>query len=100
MSKKKPTSRKTVSTRPAAVAVPSDLLGDVRTLIEQARDATARAVNSALVLLYWNIGTRIRTEVLKDQRAEYGEQIVSTLSRQLVPEYGQRIYFLEFIRRI
>jgi predicted nuclease of restriction endonuclease-like (RecB) superfamily len=88
MSKKKPAVRKVVRAAPAPAAVPSDLLGDVRTLIEQAREATARAVNSALVMLYWSIGTRIRTEVLKDQRAEYGEQIVSTLSRQLAADYG------------
>ncbi len=68
--------------------MPTDLLTDVRTLIEQARDATARAVNSALVLLYWQVGTRIRKDILKEQRAEYGEQIVPTLSAQLAPEYG------------
>ena len=50
MSKKKPTSRKLVPVQKRGLAVPADLLTDVRTLIEQARDATARAVNSALVL--------------------------------------------------
>ena len=74
-----------------------DLLADVRTLIDQARDVTARAVNSALVLLYWSIGARICTEVLKRKRADYGEQIVSTLSRQLATVrwrgYGRRNLF-------
>ncbi len=41
------------------------------------------------MLLSWGIGTRIRTEVLKEKRAEYGEQILPTLSAKLVPEYGQ-----------
>ena len=68
--------------------MPTDLLTDVRTLIEQARDATARAINWALVLFYWQVGTRIRKDILKEQRAEYGEQIVPTLSAQLAPEYG------------
>ncbi|MFO0824914.1 MAG: hypothetical protein U0792_17640 [Gemmataceae bacterium] len=54
MSKKKPIPRKVVVTKPTAVTVSSDLLGDVRTLIEQAREFTARAVNSGLVLLYWH----------------------------------------------
>ena len=90
MSKKeKPTSAPLVPVKPAAVAVPTDLLADVRTLIDQARDATARAVNSALVLLYWGIGDRIRRDILKEKRAEYGEQILPTLSAKLVPEYGQ-----------
>ena len=87
--KKRPTSRKLVPTNAAASVVPADLLTDVRALIEQARDATARAVNSALVLVYWSIGDRIRRDILKNKRADYGEQILPTLSAKLVPEYGQ-----------
>jgi hypothetical protein len=48
----------------------------------------ARQVNSALVTLYWQVGKRIREDVLKEKRAEYGEQIVATLSQQLSHEYG------------
>ncbi len=39
--------------------------------------------------LYWNIGKRIREDVLKNKRADYGEQIVSALSAQLTAEYGR-----------
>jgi hypothetical protein len=67
----------------------SVLLGDVCKLIEQARERTAIAVNPELTLLYWNIGNRIRKDILCDQRAEYGRQIVGTLSRQLTEEYGR-----------
>ena len=38
--------------------------------------------------IYWLIGHRIRTEALGNERATYGEQIVSTLSRQLEADYG------------
>ena len=55
------------------------LLGDVRALIEAAREQTARAVNSALVRLYWHIGTRIRQDILREKRAGYGEEIVATI---------------------
>ena len=65
------------------------LLGDLRALIEAAREQTARAVNSALVGLYWNIGTRIRQDILQEKRAEYGERIVPTLSTQLTAQYGR-----------
>jgi predicted nuclease of restriction endonuclease-like (RecB) superfamily len=41
------------------------------------------------VLLYWNVGDRIRRDILKKKRAAYGEQILPTLSAKLVPEYGQ-----------
>jgi predicted nuclease of restriction endonuclease-like (RecB) superfamily len=64
-------------------------LADVRTLIEAAREQTARAVNAALVGLYWHIGTRIRRDILQEKRAGYGEQIVDALSTQLTAEYGR-----------
>jgi predicted nuclease of restriction endonuclease-like (RecB) superfamily len=46
-------------------------------------------VNAALVLLYWGIGDRIRRDILKEKRAEYGEEIVPVLAKQLIAEYGQ-----------
>lgn len=48
----------------------------------------ARTVNADLVVLYSEIGSRIRRDILGTGRAEYGNQIVSTLSRQLAAEYG------------
>ena len=65
------------------------LLGDIRALIDSARSQVARAVNSGMVMLYWNVGRRIRQDILKEKRAEYGAQILPTLSAKLVPEYGQ-----------
>ena len=65
------------------------LLGDIRALIEAARQQTARAVNSTLVMMYWQIGRRIRHDVLGNERAEYGKEIVQTLSEELAEEYGR-----------
>jgi hypothetical protein len=42
-----------------------------------------------MVALYWQIGKCIREDVLHEQRAEYGEQIVQTLSGQLTAEFGR-----------
>lgn len=61
---------------------------EIKELIEQSREQVAVAVNSAISLLYWQIGKRINDEVLQNQRAEYGKEIVSTLSRQLTEEFG------------
>lgn len=44
------------------------LVSDIRRLIHEARAGLAATVNSALTLLYWRIGQRIRTEVLKGAR--------------------------------
>lgn len=73
---------------PTAARSHETLLRDVRHLLEQARQATATAVNSALVLLYWQVGHRVRTETLANARAAYGKEILSTLSKELVAEYG------------
>jgi hypothetical protein len=40
-------------------------------------------------MLYWSVGNRIRTAILQEKRAEYGKEIVSTLSRQLTAEHGR-----------
>ena len=68
---------------------PSDtLFQDLRTLIIEGRQDVARQVNSVLVLLCWRVGKRIRQDILKEKRAGYGEEIVATLSTQLVKEFG------------
>lgn len=65
------------------------LLTDVREMIQQARVGVARAVDSGLVALYWHVGRRIRTDLLKEKRAEYGQKIVSALGTQLSAEFGR-----------
>jgi hypothetical protein len=74
--------------RPRKDSSPAKLLNELRDLIQSTRSWVAQAVNTALVLLYWQVGNRIRTERLKSERATYGAQIVVTLSRQLAAELG------------
>lgn len=64
------------------------LVADVRLMIAQTREGVARTVNAGMTLLYWRIGKRIQSEILQNERAEYGMEIVPTLSRQLVGEFG------------
>ncbi len=64
------------------------LFSDIASLIEQSKSFVATTVNTTLVLLYWKIGTRINADVLKNKRAEYGKQIVVSLTRQLTEKYG------------
>ncbi len=64
------------------------LLNDIRKLIEETRSFVATTVNSGLTILYWQIGRRINDDILKGKRAAYGDEIISTVSRQLVDEYG------------
>jgi DUF1016 N-terminal domain len=66
-----------------------NLVGELRGMIDQARSSIASTINSTLTVLYWHIGSRIRGEILKDERAEYGKKIVATVSRQLTRDYGK-----------
>lgn len=90
------TRRKASIVSPAA---PSALLGDIRALIEAAQQRAASAVNSELTMLYWRIGQRIHTRVLEGRRADYGEEVVSTLAAQLVKEYGSS-FSIKNLRRM
>lgn len=76
------------SAKPPPVVPGKALLKDVRALVNEARRDVAHSVNSALVLLYWRIGRRVRQDILKEKRAEYGKRIVSALGRQLEVEFG------------
>jgi len=64
------------------------LVDEIKTLIEKSKQQVAVAVNATITMLYWNIGKKINDEILKELRAEYGKQIVATLSHQLILEYG------------
>jgi predicted nuclease of restriction endonuclease-like (RecB) superfamily len=78
---------------------PALLVQELRQLIADARQQAAAAANVSLTLLYWRLGDRIRREVLLEARAGYGEQIVVTLSHQLVAEFG-RGYSEKNLRRM
>ena len=62
---------------------------DLGKMIEAARRQVAVAANAALTMLYWQLGRRVRTEVLEGRRAEYGEQIVAAVGRQLEDRHGR-----------
>lgn len=67
----------------------SRLSSEIGALIEGARARVALTVNEALTTLYWEIGARIRRDVLGQKRAEYGAEIVSALGRQLESRFGR-----------
>lgn len=80
--------------------IPQSLMQDLRQIINQARGRVAAKANYELTMMYWNIGERINREVLGNQRAEYGKQIVATLSRQLQEDYGKKGFDVKSIRRM
>ena len=78
----------------------SALAVDIRSLIEDARSHVATTANATLTLLYWRIGERISREVLGGQRADYGSEILATLSQELVSEFGSGYSYSALTRMV
>lgn len=70
--------------------MPAPLLDRVVVILEQARGQVVRAVNTQMVWAYWLIGREI-VQALQggDERAAYGQQVLSEVSRQLTQRYGK-----------
>ena len=66
----------------------NSLFTDVKQIIEQGRGQVAQAVNVGVTATYWNVGKRVREDILENKRAEYGKQILQSLSAKLKIEYG------------
>lgn len=65
------------------------LFTDLAQIIEQGKSQLTKHVNSVLTLTYWHVGKKINEHILKNERAEYGKQIVPTVSLQLEKLYGR-----------
>jgi predicted nuclease of restriction endonuclease-like (RecB) superfamily len=65
------------------------LINEISTMIEQSHKTAVAKVYDTLNMLFWNVGTRINTEILKSQRADYGKHIVPEISNTLTAKYGK-----------
>ena len=82
-----------------------NVLNDICSIINSARDYAFQSVNLALVERNWLIGYRIAEEELNgEDRANYGTEIIKKLSKDLKEEYGKGFdarnlyYFLNFYK--
>lgn len=71
------------------VPASAKLLHELRSLIGTARNRLAQAVNGELVGVYRAVGKRLRTEVLNEHRAAYGEQVFAQMADDLTKEFGR-----------
>ncbi len=65
------------------------LFNDVCQIIDGTRYRIATTVNAEVCWMNWNIGKRIKEDVLYNQRAEYGKEIIKNLSLKLTERYGK-----------
>jgi len=77
----------------------SDVLASMVDLLESARRASARAVNSIMTATYWEVGRRIvELEQGGEKRAEYGEQLVKRLAVDLTDRFGRGFSWVSLYR--
>lgn len=67
----------------------ADLVERLASLIDRARESVASYANAVLTMTYWEVGVIIDADVLNGERAEYGAQILVTLSQELTERYGR-----------
>ena len=69
--------------------IDAHIIDDIRTIITKARSKAYQSINEALIRSNWEIGKRIvEEEQLGKQRADYGIQLIKSISQQLTTEFG------------
>lgn len=64
------------------------LYNDLCGIIDDVRGRIATYVNTGICLTNWYVGKRIKEDVLYNQRADYGKQVLKNIAKQLVNKYG------------
>ncbi|TCJ98538.1 putative nuclease of restriction endonuclease-like (RecB) superfamily [Volucribacter psittacicida] len=65
------------------------LVSEISQLIQDSKQRVTVSVNAELTLLYWHIGQRISLHILQGERAEYGKEVIKTLSQHLTAQFGK-----------
>lgn len=70
--------------------VTKNLYEEIKTILDDARQKSYRAVNFLMVEAYWNIGRLIFEEEFKGKkRAEYGNYLIKELAERLTKDFGK-----------
>ena len=70
-------------------SVPTNVVDDIKRIINNGRATAYAAVNSTMITTYWNIGRRIVEEEQQGkERAEYGKNLINALAQELTHEFG------------
>ena len=67
----------------------ADLYSKISDLITAKKYTVSRAVNSAIIFLYWEIGETICQDILQNHKAEYGKSVINEVAKQLSQDYGK-----------
>jgi predicted nuclease of restriction endonuclease-like (RecB) superfamily len=76
------------------------LFAHVVEIIENRKHRAGAYANREVTLMYWEVGRYISLTLTGGERAEYGKQILATLSQQLVRRYGKNFEYTKITRMI
>src|SRR3989344_1097585 len=85
----------------------SELIGKISELVNQSKTELAKTINTKIVQTYWTVGKYIVEYEQKGKvRADYGSELMKTLSRELSAKLGKgfsrsnlqnmRIFYLSY----
>ena len=66
-----------------------DIYTSIRSFVITAQNKVYAAVNTAMVIAYWEIGEQIYKACGENDRAEYGKSLLKFLSDRLTVEFGK-----------
>ena len=66
-----------------------EIFENISKIIENARNNVQKAVNTELVTMYWNVGKVIKENILQNEKAEYGKEVINNLAKNLTYKYGR-----------
>jgi len=81
-------------------SIAEPILFDLRKIVDNSKNTISKVVSSSMTLLYWSIGERIKKDLIKLDRAEYGKSIIKDLSITLSAEYGKGFTYTSLTRMI
>lgn len=92
MTTKKKVRSKSVAVASRAETLPLStelLVSELSALIDGARNRAVTVANATLTTLYWQLGRRVRQELLSNERAAYGKRVVADVADELATAYGR-----------
>ena len=66
-----------------------EIYTSIRSFVITAQNRVYTAINSAMVIAYWEIGEQIYKACGENDRAEYGKSLLKYLSDKLTTEFGK-----------
>jgi hypothetical protein len=70
--------------------IKNSLYGEIKNILNLARNEVVRAVNASMVIAYWEIGKRIvEVEQKGSNKADYGDYLLRDLAQKLTEDFGK-----------